>query len=60
MHDTTWKDIKFIGFTRSQKSKMIHKGITPSIALSRYKNYWSIDEIVNTRPYSNRRGKHGN
>ncbi|GAB0211274.1 hypothetical protein JPSP35_22520 [Staphylococcus pseudintermedius] len=57
MNDVTWKDLKFIGFTRSQKAKMIHKGITPSIALSRYKNYWSIDEIVNTKPYMKRRRK---
>lgn len=60
MNDVTWKDLKFIGFTRSQKAKMIHKGITPSIALSRYKNYWSIDEIVNTKPYMKRRKRHGN
>ncbi|WP_374761505.1 hypothetical protein [Staphylococcus pseudintermedius] len=52
----TWKDIDFIGLTKSQKAKMIHKGITPSIALSRYKNYWSIEEIVNTKPYMRRDG----
>lgn len=60
MNDIEWKDIDFIGLTRSQKAKMIHKDITPSIALSRYKNYWSIEEIVNTKPYTKRRKRHGN
>lgn len=60
VNDLKWKDIDFIGFTRSQKMTMVHKGITPSIALSRYKNYWSIEEIVNNKPYTKRRKRHGN
>ncbi|MBJ8264976.1 hypothetical protein JGZ42_06845 [Staphylococcus pseudintermedius] len=42
----TWKDIDFIGLTKSQKAKMIHKGITPEIALSGIKTTGALRKLL--------------